>query len=123
MTKNDIINEIATKTGFEKVLISKTVEAFMGTIQHSMITGHNVYLRGFGSFIIKKRAKKTARNISKNTAIMIPAHNIPAFKPAKTFITKVKSRKGKKPKEEKPRPGTIFPGPGLKKDENENENI
>ena len=69
----------------------KTVEAFMDTVKHSMVSGNNVYLRGFGSFIVKKRAKKTARNISKNTTIIIPAHNIPAFKPAKTFITKVKS--------------------------------
>jgi len=84
MTKADIVNEIAKNTGIEKVTVQKTVEA-------SMVKGSNVYLRGFGSFIVKKRAKKTARNISKNTTIIIPAHNIPAFKPAKSFITKVKS--------------------------------
>jgi DNA-binding protein HU-beta len=91
MTKADIVNEIAKNTGIEKVTVQKTVEALMDTIKHSMVTGNNVYLRGFGSFIVKKRAKKTARNISKNTTIIIPAHNIPAFKPAKSFITKVKS--------------------------------
>lgn len=91
MTKADIVNEIAKNTGIEKVAVQKTVESLMETIKDSMIKGNNVYLRGFGSFIVKKRAKKTARNISKNTTIIIPAHNIPAFKPAKTFITKVKS--------------------------------
>jgi DNA-binding protein HU-beta len=91
MTKADIVNEIAKNTGIEKVTVQKTVEALMDTIKNSMVTGNNVYLRGFGSFIVKKRAKKTARNISKNTTIIIPAHNIPAFKPAKSFITKVKS--------------------------------
>ena len=91
MTKADIVNEIAKNTGIEKVTVQKTVEALMETIKHSMVSGSNVYLRGFGSFIVKKRAKKTARNISKNTTIIIPAHNIPAFKPAKSFITKVKS--------------------------------
>jgi DNA-binding protein HU-beta len=73
------------------VTVQKTVEAFMDTVKHSMINGNNVYLRGFGSFIVKKRAKKTARNISKNTTIIIPAHYIPSFKPAKSFINKVKS--------------------------------
>jgi len=91
MTKADIVNEIAKNTGIEKVTVQKTVEALMDTIKDSMVKGSNVYLRGFGSFIVKKRAKKTARNISKNTTIIIPAHNIPAFKPAKSFITKVKS--------------------------------
>jgi DNA-binding protein HU-beta len=92
MTKADIVNEIAKNTGIEKVTVQKTVEALMDSIKHSMVTGSNVYLRGFGSFIVKKRAKKTARNISKNTTIIIPAHNIPAFKPAKSFTTKVKSQ-------------------------------
>ncbi len=92
MTKADIVNEIAKNTGIEKVAVQKTVEAFMETVKDAMIAGNNVYLRGFGSFIVKKRAKKTARNISKNTTIIIPAHNIPAFKPAKTFINKVKDK-------------------------------
>ena len=92
MTKADIVNEIAKNTGIEKVTVQKTVEALMESVKSSMVKGNNVYLRGFGSFIVKKRAKKTARNISKNTTIIIPAHNIPAFKAAKSFITKVKSQ-------------------------------
>ena len=91
MTKADIVNEISKSTGIEKITVQKTVEAFMETIKDSMVKDKNIYLRGFGSFIVKRRAKKTARNISKNTTIIIPAHNIPAFKPAKSFITKVKS--------------------------------
>ncbi|MCK9204037.1 MAG: integration host factor subunit beta [Bacteroidales bacterium] len=91
MTKAEIVAEIANKTGIEKVAVQATVEAFMDSIKNSMSTGQNVYLRGFGSFIIKKRAEKTGRNISKNTTLIIPAHNIPAFKPAKTFVNKVKS--------------------------------
>ncbi len=91
MTKADIVNEISKNTGIEKVTVQKTVEAFMDGIKSSLETGNNVYLRGFGSFIVKKRAKKTARNISKNTTIIIPEHFIPSFKPAKTFVNKVKS--------------------------------
>lgn len=91
MTKADIVNEIAKKTGIEKVTVQRTVEEFMDSVKESMVAGNNVYLRGFGSFIVKKRAKKTARNISKNTTIIIPEHFIPAFKPSKSFINKVKS--------------------------------
>jgi DNA-binding protein HU-beta len=91
MTKAEIVAEIANKTGIEKVAVQAAVEAFMDTVKHSMINGQNVYLRGFGSFIIKKRAEKTGRNISKNTTLIIPSHNIPAFKPAKTFVNKIKS--------------------------------
>ena len=91
MTKADIVNEISKNTGIEKVTVQKTVEAFMDTIKTSLSKNKNVYLRGFGSFIVKQRAEKTARNISKNTTIIIPAHNIPAFKPSKTFVTKVKN--------------------------------
>ncbi len=91
MTKAEIVADIAIKTGIEKVAVQAAVEAFMETLKNSLVHGENVYLRGFGSFIIKKRAEKTGRNISKNTTIIIPAHNIPAFKPAKTFVTKVKS--------------------------------
>ena len=91
MTKAEIVAEIANKTGIEKVAVQATVEAFMDSLKNSLTSGQNVYLRGFGSFIIKKRAAKTGRNISKNTTIIIPAHNIPSFKPAKTFVTKVKS--------------------------------
>ena len=90
MTKADIVKEISENTGLEKKAVLKTVEAFMETIKDSLTDGENVYLRGFGSFIIKRRAEKTARNISKNTSIIIPAHNIPSFKPAKTFMDKVK---------------------------------
>ena len=91
MTKAEIVADIANKTGIEKVAVQATVEAFMDSIKNSMTTGENVYLRGFGSFIIKKRAEKTGRNISRNTTLIIPAHNIPSFKPAKTFVNKVKS--------------------------------
>ena len=91
MTKADIVNEISKDTGIEKVTVQKTVEAFMETIKDSLSDNKNVYLRGFGSFIVKKRAKKTARNISKNTTIIIPEHFIPSFKPAKTFVNKVKT--------------------------------
>ena len=90
MTKADIVNEIAKSTGVEKVLVQTIVEAFMDNVRNSLIENNNVYLRGFGSFIIKKRAQKVARNISKNTTITIPEHNIPAFKPAKSFVSKVK---------------------------------
>ncbi|MBE6205570.1 MAG: integration host factor subunit beta [Rikenellaceae bacterium] len=90
MTKADIVNEIAKSTGAEKVLVQTIVEAFMETVSESLVKNENVYLRGFGSFIIKKRAEKVARNISKNTTITIPEHNIPAFKPSKSFIAKVK---------------------------------
>ena len=90
MTKADIVNEIAKSTGAEKVLVQTIVEAFMETVSESLVKNENVYLRGFGSFIIKKRAEKVARNISKNTTITSPEHNIPAFKPSKSFIAKVK---------------------------------
>ena len=90
MTKADIVNEIAKSTGAEKVLVQTIVEAFMENVRNSLAEQNNVYLRGFGSFIIKKSATKVARNISKNTTITIPEHNIPAFKPAKSFIAKIK---------------------------------
>ena len=90
MTKADIVTEIAKSTGVEKVQVQAIVEAFMDSIKTSLTNKNNVYLRGFGSFIVKKRAKKVARNISKNTTITIPEHNIPAFKPAKSFAAKVK---------------------------------
>ena len=90
MTKADIVNEIAKSTGVEKVMVQTIVEAFMDNVRNSLIENNNVYLRGFGSFIINKRAQKVARNISKNTTITIPEHNIPAFKPAKSFVSKVK---------------------------------
>ncbi len=90
MTKADIVNEITRKTGTDKQTVLNTIEAFMEVVKESLSEEENVYLRGFGSFIVKKRAQKTARNISKNTTIIIPEHNIPAFKPAKTFTLSVK---------------------------------
>ncbi|MBQ8056102.1 MAG: integration host factor subunit beta [Paludibacteraceae bacterium] len=90
MTKQDIVNEIAKSTGVDKVSVSIVVESFMEKVKDSLANNNNVYLRGFGSFITKKRAAKTARNISKNTTIIIPEHLVPAFKPAKTFISDVK---------------------------------
>ncbi|MFK7756054.1 MAG: HU family DNA-binding protein [Flavobacteriales bacterium] len=92
MTKADIVNSIADKSGIEKVDVLTVVEAFMSTVRGSLEKGENVYLRGFGSFIVKTRAEKTGRNILKNKAIIIPAHNIPAFKPAKSFVEKVKTK-------------------------------
>lgn len=93
MTKLDIVNEIAGKTGIEKTVVMRTVEAMMETIQGSMAKGNNVYLRGFGTYEVVKRAKKTARNISKNTTLIIPEHFIPKFKPSREFVNKVKAEK------------------------------
>lgn len=95
MTKAEIVSEIAKNTGIEKVLIMEVVENFMETVKKSMIGGDNVYLRGFGSFILKARAEKTARNISRNVAVTVPAHNIPSFKPAKEFKEIIKTQKSK----------------------------
>jgi DNA-binding protein HU-beta len=92
MTKADIVASIAEETGLERSEVLKTVEAFMTSVKDSLAKGENVYLRGFGSFIVKERAEKTGRNISKNTTIIIPAHNIPSFKPAKTFVEEVKNK-------------------------------
>ena len=91
MTKAEIVSKISDKLGIEKGDVQATVESFMEEVKSSLESGDNVYLRGFGSFIIKTRAEKTGRNISKNTTIKIPAHNIPAFKPAKVFVEGVKS--------------------------------
>lgn len=93
MTKADIVTGIVNRTGIEKAVVSEVIESFMESVKDAMIGGDEVFLRGFGSFIIKRRAEKTARNISKNTTIIIPAHNIPAFKPAKTFVAAVKENK------------------------------
>ena len=92
MTKADIVNNISDQLGIDKTDVQATVENFMKEIIDSLENGENVYLRGFGSFIIKTRAEKTGRNISKNVAVRIPAHNIPAFKPAKIFTNGVKSK-------------------------------
>ncbi len=92
MTKADIIAKISGKLGIEKGDVLATVETFMEEVKDSLENGNNVYLRGFGSFIVKTRAEKTGRNISKNISIKIPAHNIPAFKPAKVFLEGVKTK-------------------------------
>ncbi|MDQ3394043.1 MAG: integration host factor subunit beta [Bacteroidota bacterium] len=91
MTKAEVISQIADKTGIDKADVQTTVEAFFSVIKNSMAEGENVYVRGFGSFVNKKRAKKIARNISKNTAIVIEEHFVPSFKPSKVFIEKIKS--------------------------------
>lgn len=91
MTKADLVQNISEKLGLEKNDVQATLEHFMEEVKGSLVKGDNVYLRGFGSFIIKTRAAKTGRNISKNTTIKIPAHNKPAFKPAKVFLEDVKA--------------------------------
>ena len=90
MTKAEIVNEIVNKTGLDKVAVQAIVEALMTTMKNSMVKRENIYLRGFGSFIIKKRAEKTGRNIKMKTPIKIPAHYVPAFKPCKEFTEEVK---------------------------------
>ena len=90
MTKADMVNEIAKNTGIDKTSVLATIEAFMETVKNSLADNENVYLRGFGSFIVKERAAKKARDISRNITIDIPAHTIPAFKPSKSFVDLVK---------------------------------
>jgi DNA-binding protein HU-beta len=96
VTKAEVIQEIANKTGVDKQDVSTTIEAFFKVVRTALIENENVYFRNFGSFVVKKRAQKVARIISKNKAITIPEHNIPAFKPAKSFVTKVKEVSAKK---------------------------
>jgi DNA-binding protein HU-beta len=93
MTKAEIVNEIAKATGVEKIQVQNVIEEFTKVVKNSIIAGEPVYVRGFGSFIIKHRAEKAARNITKRTTMTIPAHNIPAFKPAKVFVNAVKESK------------------------------
>jgi len=90
MTKAEIVNEIAKQTGIEKIQVQSVVEAFMDSVKGSLANGNPVYLRGFGSFIVKHRAKKAARNITAKTTLVIPAHDVPAFKPAKSFVAELK---------------------------------
>ena len=90
MTKAEIVNEIAKQTGIEKIQVQSVVEAFMESIKKSLAKGNPVYIRGFGSFIVKHRAQKAARNITAKTTLVIPAHDVPAFKPAKVFIADLK---------------------------------
>jgi len=91
VTKADVITQIAEKTGIDKADVSHTIEAFFNIVKSSMASGENIYIRGFGSFVNKKRKKKIARNISRNTAIVIDEHYVPSFKPAKIFVNRIKS--------------------------------
>lgn len=93
MTKADIVKQIAERTGVEREVVSSIVENFMEQIRLSMIHGENIYLRGFGTFLLKQRAEKVARNISKNTTIVVPAHTVPAFKPSPEFVKAVDDNK------------------------------
>ncbi len=93
MTKADIVKQIAERTGVEREVVSSIVENFMEQIRLSMIHGENIYLRGFGTFLLKQRAEKVARNISKNTTIVVPAHTVPAFKPSPDFVKAVDDNK------------------------------
>jgi len=93
VTKAEVISEISQKTGIEKADVLTTVEAFFKVVKDSMTEGQNIYVRGFGSFVNKKRARKVARNISKNTSLIIDEHYIPSFKPSKTFVAKIKASK------------------------------
>jgi DNA-binding protein HU-beta len=90
VTKAEVITEIAEQTGIDKADVQTSIEAFFDVVKDSMANGHNIYVRGFGSFINKKRAKKIARNISKNTAMVIDEHFVPSFKPSKVFVEKIK---------------------------------
>ena len=90
MTKAELVNQIALETGYDKTTILNVVEAAMADIKKSVAAGENVYLRGFGSFITKVRAEKVARNITKNTSIVVPEHKIPSFKPGREFTAEVR---------------------------------
>lgn len=93
MTKAELTREIAERTGIERTAVLTIVEAFMDTVKSSLEGGEEVYLRGFGSFILKHRAEKPARNISANTTLIIPAHHTPHFKPSKEFLNRMKGGK------------------------------
>lgn len=90
MTKQEIVKEIARATGIEGVTVATVVERFMEQVRASLVAGENVYLRGFGTFRLRHRAEKTTRNISKNTTLIVPAHDVPAFKPSPEFAEKVR---------------------------------
>jgi DNA-binding protein HU-beta len=90
VTKAEVITQISDQTGIDKTDVQETVEAFLSVVKNSMAEGENIYIRGFGSFVNKKRARKIARNISKNTAIVIDEHFVPSFKPSKVFVEKIK---------------------------------
>ena len=88
MTKLEIVNSISDKIGVERVDVQAVIESFIHEVQGSLFSGEDIFLMGFGSFIVKQRAQKTGRVISKNTTTIIPAHNVPAFKPSKEFINR-----------------------------------
>lgn len=90
MTKAEVIVEISQKTGIDKADVSASLEGFFAVVKNALSSGENVYIRGFGSFIVKHRKEKVGRIISQNKSIIIPAHNVPSFKPAKVFVEKVK---------------------------------
>ncbi|MBQ7531324.1 MAG: integration host factor subunit beta [Paludibacteraceae bacterium] len=90
MTKAELVNQVALETGYDKTTILNVIEAVMADIKKSVADGENVYLRGFGSFITKVRAEKVARNITKNTSMVVPEHKIPAFKPGREFTAEVR---------------------------------
>ena len=90
MTKADVISEISNKTGIDRIDVDATIEAFFSVVKNSMAEGEHIYVRGFGSFVNKKRARKIARNITQNTAIVIDEHYVPSFKPSKVFVNKIK---------------------------------
>jgi DNA-binding protein HU-beta len=92
VTKADVVSEIAANTGVERAAVQQVVENFFNVLKNNMAQGNNVYFRGFGSFVVKKRARKVARNIAKNTSLVIEPHYIPSFKPAKTFVEDVKTK-------------------------------
>jgi DNA-binding protein HU-beta len=92
VTKAEVISIIADKTGVDKAVTSITIEAFFTTVKESLSTGEAIYVRGFGSFVNKRRAEKKARNISKKTTVTVPAHYIPSFKPSKEFVEEVKTK-------------------------------
>jgi DNA-binding protein HU-beta len=92
MTKAELVSIIAKRTGVERQVVLTTVEAFMEEVKGTLGQGENVHLRGFGSFVVKRRAQKTGRILARNTTIIIPAHDVPAFKPADIFVDKVKNR-------------------------------
>jgi DNA-binding protein HU-beta len=94
MTKAELVGIISKRTGVERQVVLTTVEALMEEIKNSLEKGENVHLRGFGSFVVKRRAQKTGRILARNTTIIIPAHDVPAFKPADVFVDKVKNRPG-----------------------------
>ena len=96
MTKADLVTDISDKTGVEKIAVQATIESFMQSVIETMENGENVYLRGFGSFVVKKRAEKTGRNISKNTTLIIPEHFVPTFKPSKLMRSRVNELTNKK---------------------------